>query len=281
MGMFLQKTNIIRDYLEDYVDGRAFWPQSVWRIYSPTDDLGYFTNVGNGKKVTNRTMKKNTSGNGHDNDDDPVPDPNDVSINALKCLNELITDALEHVPDCITYLNQLQCKEIFRFCAIPQVMAIATLAKCYHNVNVFTGVVKIRKGLSCRLILYDTHDIEGVCAIFHTYANTILRKAYDNRKAGFMDPTYERTIHLCDSIRELTKDHFKAKIRKERASLLTYQIPFCVTVITHFCLDWNTAQTFLAVFLSVWILLIIPLNHWKTMNNLTPAKDLMEEYLHE
>jgi len=25
MGMFLQKTNIIRDYLEDYVDGRAFW----------------------------------------------------------------------------------------------------------------------------------------------------------------------------------------------------------------------------------------------------------------
>jgi farnesyl-diphosphate farnesyltransferase len=31
MGLFLQKTNIIRDYLEDYVDGRAFWPQSVWR----------------------------------------------------------------------------------------------------------------------------------------------------------------------------------------------------------------------------------------------------------
>ena len=29
MGLFLQKTNIIRDYLEDYVDGRAFWPQEV------------------------------------------------------------------------------------------------------------------------------------------------------------------------------------------------------------------------------------------------------------
>jgi phytoene/squalene synthetase len=27
MGLFLQKTNIIRDYLEDYVDQRAFWPQ--------------------------------------------------------------------------------------------------------------------------------------------------------------------------------------------------------------------------------------------------------------
>lgn len=29
MGLFLQKTNIIRDYLEDYIDGRAFWPQEV------------------------------------------------------------------------------------------------------------------------------------------------------------------------------------------------------------------------------------------------------------
>jgi farnesyl-diphosphate farnesyltransferase len=31
MGLFLQKTNIIRDYLEDYVDGRAWWPQDVWK----------------------------------------------------------------------------------------------------------------------------------------------------------------------------------------------------------------------------------------------------------
>eukprot|EP00986_Skeletonema_menzelii_P007630 scaffold3004_cov51-Skeletonema_menzelii.AAC.1 len=44
MGLFLQKTNIIRDYLEDYVDGRAFWPQSVWKKYSASGDLGYFAN---------------------------------------------------------------------------------------------------------------------------------------------------------------------------------------------------------------------------------------------
>lgn len=29
MGLFLQKTNIIRDYLEDIIDGRVFWPKSV------------------------------------------------------------------------------------------------------------------------------------------------------------------------------------------------------------------------------------------------------------
>ena len=31
-------------------------------------------------------------------------------------------------------------------------MAIATLAECYHNPKVFTGVVKIRKGLAVRLL---------------------------------------------------------------------------------------------------------------------------------
>ncbi len=29
MGLFLQKTNIIRDYLEDVQQGREFWPREV------------------------------------------------------------------------------------------------------------------------------------------------------------------------------------------------------------------------------------------------------------
>ncbi len=32
MGLFLQKTNIIRDYLEDLVEGRAFWPKDIWKV---------------------------------------------------------------------------------------------------------------------------------------------------------------------------------------------------------------------------------------------------------
>jgi len=92
MGLFLQKTNIIRDYLEDYVDGRAFWPQSIWKKYSKSGGLGAFAEA-----------------------------PSDVS---LHCLNELVIDALELVPDCLTYLSKLNCPEIFRFCAIPQVIPI-------------------------------------------------------------------------------------------------------------------------------------------------------------
>ena len=176
MGLFLQKTNIIRDYLEDYVDGRAFWPQSVWKKYSVSGDLGYFAN----------------------------PHTNEAKTAGLNCLNELVTDALELAPDCLAYLSKLRCSEVFRFCAIPQVMAIATLEKCYHNEDVFTGVVKIRKGMSCQLI-NDTTDIFGVHGIFNRFATSIIHKADSLRKKGFSDPSYERTMKACQTILELTQ----------------------------------------------------------------------------
>jgi len=91
MGLFLQKTNIIRDYLEDYVDGRAFWPQEVWKKYASSGELGEFAKP----EATER---------------------------ALACLNHLVTDALECVPECLQYMALLHHADIFRFCAIPQVL---------------------------------------------------------------------------------------------------------------------------------------------------------------
>jgi hypothetical protein len=44
-----------------------------------------------------------------------------------------------HAPHCLAYMAQLRNADIFRFCAIPQVMAIGTLALCYNNHAVFTG----------------------------------------------------------------------------------------------------------------------------------------------
>lgn len=189
MGLFLQKTNIIRDYLEDYVDGRAFWPQTIWKKYSPSGDLGYFAN----------------------------PTTEEARDAGLNCLDELVTDALELVPDCLVYLSKLRCAEVFRFCAIPQVMAIATLDKCYHNGDVFTGVVKIRKGMSCMLI-NNTTDILGVHGIFHRFALSIMSKAEASRKSGFQDPSFERTMKACQIIVELTEP--EAKKAANNASLV-------------------------------------------------------------
>ena len=91
MGLFLQKTNIIRDYLEDFVDGRAFWPQEIWKGYTKTGNLG--------ELATEEARPR-----------------------ALQCLNHLITNALLCIPECLEYMHLLRTEEVFRFCAIPQVM---------------------------------------------------------------------------------------------------------------------------------------------------------------
>ncbi|KAL3914027.1 MAG: hypothetical protein SGILL_006262 [Bacillariaceae sp.] len=191
MGLFLQKTNIIRDYLEDYVDHRAFWPQSIWKKYAETGELGYFTNQ-----------------------KDPV-----VREKSLECLNELVTDALELAPDCLNYMSKLQCAEIFRFCAIPQVMAIATLDYCYANSNVFTGVVKIRKGTSCKLIL-KTNNLDEVHDTFYHFARCVLNKANVNRAMGVADPSYSRTVKICESVMELTGEGYRRQERARRWKML-------------------------------------------------------------
>ena len=49
--------------------------------------------------------------------------------------------ACRHAPECLQYLQKLRDPQIFRFCAIPQVMAMGTLALCYNNPKVFTGML--------------------------------------------------------------------------------------------------------------------------------------------
>jgi farnesyl-diphosphate farnesyltransferase len=187
MGLFLQKTNIIRDYLEDYVDHRAFWPQTIWKKYSKTGELGYFTRQ----------------------------EDEEVRERSLQCLNELVADALELAPDCLAYMSKLQCKQIFRFCAIPQVMAIATLDKCYSNNKVFTGVVKIRKGTSCKLLL-RTNTLDEVHDTFYQFSEAIVRKAMAKRRMGVVDPSYERTMKACETIQELTSSGHTRQMSKRR-----------------------------------------------------------------
>jgi farnesyl-diphosphate farnesyltransferase len=123
MGLFLQKTNIIRDYLEDISENppRIFWPREIWSNF--TDDLHSFK------------------------------DPQNVGV-ALECLNAMICDALQHLPHVVEYMASLKDRKIFLFCAIPQVMAIATLSKLYNNPDVFKDKVKIRKGLACKIMLH-------------------------------------------------------------------------------------------------------------------------------
>ena len=61
-------------------------------------------------------------------------------------LSEMTVDALTHATDALDYLTLLSNQSIFNFCAIPQVMAVATLDLCFMNPKVMKQNIKIRKG---------------------------------------------------------------------------------------------------------------------------------------
>lgn len=142
MGLFLQKTNIVRDYHEDLYLDRVFWPEDAWKKYA--NELSAF-------------------------EKDPT------SERSLNCLNGLVCDALRHVPDCLAYQEQLRDTQVFRFCAVPQVMAMATLSKLYDNPKVFTGNVKIRKGLAARLMT-EVKDMDALRNYFNDFATDLLER---------------------------------------------------------------------------------------------------------
>jgi farnesyl-diphosphate farnesyltransferase len=165
MGLFLQKTNIIRDFHEDFQQGRIFWPKEVWSCH--VDDLSEF----GGR---------------------PIP--------AVRCLNELVLDALKCVPDCIEYLSSLKDPGIFRFCSIPQVMAIATLALCFNNPAIFHHHIKLSRGTTARLFLQST-NIHNVKALFAEFANAISQKIHAH------EPQYMEVQLAVEKIKVLSMKH--------------------------------------------------------------------------
>jgi len=198
MGLFLQKTNIIRDFLEDYVDGRAWWPREVWGKHAKaTGLLGEFA----------------------------LPE---YRGNALGCLNELVTDALGHAADCLAYMEKLRNPEVFRFCAIPQVMAIATLDKVYNNPDVFTGVAKIRKGLAVKMIV-DTTSKSGLHHYFHSFAQRI------KSRVPAEDPSATKTHEVCDLIITLTEK--KASEFRRPGMMVAGLLMACLVIALSFILQ--------------------------------------------
>lgn len=93
---------------------------------------------------------------------------------------------------------------VFVVCAANQVMAIATLAEVYNNPEVFRGVVKIRKGLACRMIL-ESGDLEGIFSWFNKLAGAIAKRVPPS------DPCASRTLEVCNVACGMTKPSGEAK----------------------------------------------------------------------
>lgn len=175
----MQKVNIIRDFHQDFLENRCFWPKEIWSKY--TDNLSNFNDTRHRDK-------------------------------AVSCLNHLICDAMQHVPDVLQYLSSLRTPSVFRFCAIPQVMAIATLSECYNNPLLFERNIKIRrsktakvKKVLCKLFM-NTNSIQDVLTTFNQEALKITKNM--NLKDA---TTLECSKRLAEVQLHLTKDISSSK----------------------------------------------------------------------
>lgn len=91
---------------------------------------------------------------------------------ALQCLNEMVTNAMAHINDCLDYMMLLTHPNVFKFCGLPQAMAIATLARIYNNYDVFKREVKIRKGEAVQIMMYGG-DYETIISYFVQYIKEV------------------------------------------------------------------------------------------------------------
>ena len=78
-------------------------------------------------------------------------------------------------------------------------MAMATLAKIYNNPDVFTEVVKIRKGIAAKLML-KTNDMDSVRKSMEKFVADIRKKLNPE------DPNYTQTKKRLNRIIEALDD---------------------------------------------------------------------------
>ena len=181
MGLFLQKTNIIRDYLEDINEEpapRMFWPKEIWGGYA--------------RRLSDLKNERHAD-------------------EAVHCLNHMILNALQHAEGCLEYMYRLRNRDIFRFCAIPQVMAMGTLSQCFNNHAVFEGVVKMRRGETAK-VFWHMGDFTDGCAMFVHYSRMLSAKA--QAQAGG-DPNIDAIVETCERIEGAARRHLVASGRAE------------------------------------------------------------------
>lgn len=162
MGQFLQKTNIIRDIHEDWVDGRRWYPKEIWSKH-----------VDKWENLFDLKYREQ----------------------ALNCVSEMVLDALKHSEECLFYMAGMRDQSAFNFVAIPQGMAIATMELCFRNPAVLERNIKISKGDACQIMLETTQNHQTACEVFRRYARRIQKKN-DPR-----DPNYLAISARCAKVR--------------------------------------------------------------------------------
>lgn len=158
MGLFLQKVNIIRDYAEDSEQERFFWPRECWAAQGFQSQPEIAKGIVETSPRSKRYRPEGIDGQ-----------------RAMAVLSSMLLDAMRHSTRALDYLTMLRDQSVFNFCAIPQVMAIATIEAMVSNPDVLRRNVKIRKSQVVQLILRAVNP-RDVAYLFLQYARKIQAK---------------------------------------------------------------------------------------------------------
>jgi len=167
-GQALQKTNITRDMQEDLGEGRVFWPKDIVHQY--------VTRMEDMVNPKHRTM-------------------------ALRCLNHMVLLCVQHAPDTLSYMAGLVTPEVLRFVAIPQVMALGTVAILYNNPEVLEKNVKMRKGLTARIFM-SINSFADVCRWYLVFTRQ-LRDAVGSPS----NEVETRMVAVLDKVEAICAEH--------------------------------------------------------------------------
>ncbi|KAM0927782.1 hypothetical protein ACQ4PT_002059 [Festuca glaucescens] len=112
--------------------------------------------------------------------------------------NSIIRDYLEDINE-IPKCRMFWPREIWsKYVEKLEVTAIGTFAIFYNNVNIFRGAVKMRRGLTARII-DETRSMKDVYSAFYEFSSLLESKINDN------DPTAALTRKRVDAIKKTCK----------------------------------------------------------------------------
>jgi farnesyl-diphosphate farnesyltransferase len=126
---------------------------------------------------------------------------------ALWALSEMTLDALRHATPALDYLCLLKCQSVFNFVAIPAVMAIATLERCFMNPDVLKKNVKIRKGEAIKVRCWGEGSgapwiTKGKLTVVGGVTEQLMRLAVNPRDVAYCFLKYARLIHGKTSVHD-------------------------------------------------------------------------------
>ena len=217
MGLFLQKTNIIRDVKEDYDEKRYWWPKDIISKH--------FVNIhhifGNESVDGEQDIKK-------------IHQENIITEKHTHLLNEMIMNALEHIPDSIEYLSHVKNNSNFKFCAIPQVVAVQTLATLFHNQNVFKKTEKLNKTTLAKIFM-DVSDMNSVLQFYIDAVEKIENKISNS---------------TCLYLSEVNSKQYYDQLDKIKAFIMKYIIEHSKKPVTNISLI-KVKKSIISTFISL------------------------------